>query len=210
MKMQEKMILATYISNKHGAEYEWGVNDCNTFVFEFHDQAYGTNLMSMCKYRDKRAAMKFSKGYCTLNQWMHIHNYNAKPKSGKNKAWVEGDIAVQTIKPWYNSAFVYHNGAFWAMEEGKGLNNYTTKAIEAVMTSAWRKDTGKDEDTTEEIDTVELKVGPALANKETVEIAYETPEESEAALETEESDWIDDNTCKDCNEFPCECDRPAE
>ena len=71
--MQEKMILATYISNKHGAEYEWGVNDCNTFVFEFHDQAYGTNLMSMCKYRDKRAAMKFSKGYLTLNQWMHGH-----------------------------------------------------------------------------------------------------------------------------------------
>ena len=185
MKMQEKMILATYISNKHGAEYEWGVNDCNTFVFEFHDQAYGTNLMSMCKYRDKRAAMKFSKGYLTLNQWMHIHNYKSKPKSGKNKAWAEGDIAVQTIKPWYNSAFVYHNGAFWAMTEGRGLSNYTVKAVESVMTSAWRKDDGKDE-------------------------TYETPDESEAALETEESDWIDDNTCKDCDEFPCECDRPKE
>lgn len=116
---------------------------------------------------------------------MHIHNYKAKPKSGKNKAWVEGDIAVQTIKPWYNSAFIYHNGAFWAMAEGKGLNNYTAKAVESVMTSAWRKDDGKDE-------------------------TYETPEESEAALESEESDWIDDNTCEDCNEFPCECDRPAE
>lgn len=191
MKMQEKIILASYISGKHGAEYEWGVNDCNTFVFEFHDQAYGTNLMSLCKYRDKRSAMKFSKGYCTLNQWMNIHEYKSKPKSGKNKAWVEGDIAIQTMKPWYNSAFIYHNGAFWAMTEDKGLNNYTVKAVESVMTSAWRKDGGVEEDTVEDQ-------------------AYETPEESEAALESEESDWIDDNTCEDCNEFPCECDRPAE
>ena len=181
MKMQEKMILATYISNKHGAKYEWGVNDCNTFVFEFHDQAYGTDLMSLCRYKDKRAAMKFSKGYCTLNQW--IHNYKAKPKSGKNKEWAEGDIAIQTLKPWYNSAFVYHNGAFWAMTEDKGLNNYTPKAVESVMTSAWRKDTGKDE----------------IETEETVE-----------ALESDETDWIDDNTCEDCEEFPCECDRPKE
>lgn len=205
MKMQEKMILATYIASKHGVEYEWGINDCNTFVFEFHDQAYGTNLMSLCKYRDKRSAMKFSKGYCTLNQWMNIHEYKAKPKSGKNKDWREGDIAIQTMKPWYNSAFIYHNGAFWAMAEGKGLNNYTVKAVESVMTSAWRKDSGA-----EEVDTVEFKEEVELAVEETVEPAYETPEESEAALETEESDWIDDNTCEDCNEFPCECDRPAE
>ena len=186
------MILATHISNKHGAEYEWGVNDCNTFVFEFHDSAYGTNLMSLCRYRDKRAAMKFSKGYCTLNQWMHIHEYKAKPKSGKNKAWAEGDIAVQTLKSWYNSAFIYHNGAFWAMTEGKGLNNYTVKAVESVMTSAWRKISDDVDDT----DTIEF----------TEEVAVAVDE----SLETDQSDWIDDNTCEDCKEFPCECDRPKE
>ena len=26
----------------------------------------------------------------------------------------------------------------------------------------------------------------------------------------EERDWIDDNTCEECKEFPCECDRPKE
>jgi hypothetical protein len=191
MKLQQKFQLAQYIASKDGVAYEWGINDCNTFVFEFHDSAYGTNLMSMIRYRDPRAAMKFAKGYMGLQQWMNIHEYKAKPSKGKNKGWREGDIAIQTLKSWYNSAFIFHNGVFWSMVEGQGLKSYTAEAVEKAMTSCWRKQGG--EDTAEVEDT-----------------AYDTPELAEEALLEEESDWLDDNTCEECKEFPCECDRPEE
>jgi len=194
MKLQQKFALAQYIANKENVEYEWGINDCNTFVFEFHDSAYGTNMMSLIKYRDPRAAMKFQKGYMGLQQWMNIHEYSNKPSKGKNKGWREGDLAIQTLKPWYNSAFIFHNGVFWSMVEGHGLKTYTTGAVEKAMTSAWRKLGGED--------TAELV--------EEEDVAYATVEESETALAEEEADWIDDNTCENCKEFPCECDRPEE
>jgi hypothetical protein len=191
MKLQQKFALAQYIASKENVEYEWGINDCNTLLFEFHDSAYGTNMMSLIKYRDPRAAMKFAKGYMGLQQWMNIHDYTNKPGKGKNKGWREGDLAIQTIKPWYNTVFIFHNGVFWSMTEGQGLKSYTPKSVELTLTSAWRKLGGED--------TVEVE-----------DEVYATSEESETALAKEESDWIDDNTCEDCKEFPCECDRPEE
>ena len=166
MKLQQKFILGSYIASKTGADYAWGINDCNTFLFEFHDAAYGTNLMSLCKYRTKQSAREFSRGYMSPGQWMHIHDY--KKIKGKNPKWQEGDVCVISQNDWMHIAYIYHNGAFWSMTE-KGLNNYTAKAINKVKTSAWRKQE-----------------------------------------QQEERDWIDDNTCEECKEFPCECDRPKE
>ena len=137
MKLQQKFILGSYIAGKTGADYAWGINDCNTFLFEFHDAAYGTNLMGLCKYRTKESAREFSRNYMGVEQWMHIHNY--KEIKGKNPKWQEGDVCVVSRSDWMHIGYIYHNGAFWTMTE-KGLNNYSAKAINKVKTNAWRKD----------------------------------------------------------------------
>jgi hypothetical protein len=136
MKLQDKFKLAKYITGKTGADYAWGTNDCNTFLFEFHDYAYGTNLMSLCKYRTKDQAREFSRNYMSVNQWMNIHDY--KEIKGKNPKWQEGDVVVHSVYDWMHIGYIYHNGAFWTMTE-KGLNNYTPKVINKIKTNAWRK-----------------------------------------------------------------------
>lgn len=136
MRLQNKFKLAKYIAGKTGADYAWGTNDCNTFLFEFHDYAYDTNLMSLCKYRTKQDARDFSKSYMGVNQWMNIHDFNEI--TSKNPRWQEGDVIVHSQFDWLHIPYIFHNGAFWTMTE-KGLNNYTAKAVNKIRTSAWRK-----------------------------------------------------------------------
>ncbi len=44
------MELGKFIASKKFAKHEWAVNDCNTFIVEWHDQFYGTDHEGMLQF----------------------------------------------------------------------------------------------------------------------------------------------------------------
>jgi hypothetical protein len=137
MKLQDKFKLGNYISSKTDEPFIWSHNDCNTFFIEFHDMMYGTDDLKRIKdkYHDRRAAIKFQKTMVSPAQWLHLKGYE---KISAPYNWQDGDVAVNQHK-YYASGFIYFDGAFWTVVEGKTLTGYAPEAMEPHITNGWRK-----------------------------------------------------------------------
>ena len=139
MKLQDKFKLGSFITGKMGQDFHWGINDCNTFFIELHDKLYGTDDLKRVqeKYFDKRTAIQFLKDLgITPAQWLYMRNYR---KLEDNFRWTDGDVAIHQHKT-YASVYVYFNGAFWTVPEGKVMTGYHPKAFEKIKLTGWRKD----------------------------------------------------------------------
>jgi len=58
-------ILNEYVEEKMGMPFEWGTNDCNTFLAGYVDHVKGTNWLEVFKgkYKNKFGAIRFQKKY---------------------------------------------------------------------------------------------------------------------------------------------------
>ena len=54
-----------YIETQLGQPFAWGTNDCNTFILDYFDKVFGTDLLKIIykKYSSKEGAIKFQKKF---------------------------------------------------------------------------------------------------------------------------------------------------
>lgn len=139
LKMQQKFIAGNYITNKMGKDFEWGVNDCNTFFIELHDLLYETEDLPRVKeqYSTRKGAIKFLKDLqLTPAQWLTLRDY--KKLKATNPQYQDGDVLLLPMRV-YSSVFFYFNGALWTFPEGKELRGYAPKAFNKLEKTVWRK-----------------------------------------------------------------------
>ena len=54
-----------YIETQLGQPFAWGTNDCNTFILDYFDKVFGTDLLKIIykKYSSKEGAIEFQKKF---------------------------------------------------------------------------------------------------------------------------------------------------
>jgi hypothetical protein len=69
--------LELYLSQHSTGEFEWGWNDCNTFIVEYVDYLKDTQIISQVrgKYYDARSAFRFTRDYKKLDQGLEDEGF---------------------------------------------------------------------------------------------------------------------------------------
>jgi len=93
--MEQKF--TAYLQDQMGKPFEWGVNDCNTFVLNLLDHMLDTDLAKQVvgQYHDERSAYRFAKKIGFLKDY--IKDYVVPVE--RNHAQT-GDIILYTDKAW--------------------------------------------------------------------------------------------------------------
>ena len=124
MRTGELLRHAAYIGRHQNKDFEWGKNDCLTFLFGWVDAVFGEKQQSKIrgKYYDIRSAVKFWREFpMSVKQWMTLRGF--EQTDGEYAR--EGDVRI--IETAYPSAFIFHNGAWWQCSEGEGVKPYNLK-----------------------------------------------------------------------------------
>jgi hypothetical protein len=136
MDLQQQIKMGAFISKRQGMEFQWGVNDCNTFFIEMHDYVYGTDDFETRvkeKYNDKRSAIQFMKDLgLTPGQWLALRDYTKL--TSQNPQYRNGDVAIVTHKQnLYACVWVYYEGAFWGVPEGEEIQGYKPSMMRRII-----------------------------------------------------------------------------
>ena len=137
MRIQDQFKIGTFIAEKTDQAFRWGVNDCNTFFIELHDRLYGSRDLERVRnqYTDRSTARAFLKKLgLTPAQWLHMRNYSKI----SNTDWQPGDVAILQHQV-FASVYVYFDGAFWTVPEGKSITGYRPEALTKHDIQGWRK-----------------------------------------------------------------------
>lgn len=88
-----------FIESKLGEPFAWGTNDCNTFIIEFFDKVFGTDLLKIIykKYSSKAGAIEFQKkfGQRISGRCLELGMQQYHPTKA-----IFGDILVKHNKNW--------------------------------------------------------------------------------------------------------------
>jgi hypothetical protein len=116
--------LGLWLSTKRHTQFEWGKNDCNTFVLEMHDHMHGTNYLKLIKekYANKMGAARFAKRWPSAPAQLQTMGY----KTGIRPT--TGDVLAQNFGLYYTGWVVLGNEAY-SMQEERGLVVAKTSAI---------------------------------------------------------------------------------
>ena len=102
--------LAKYIASKKHAPHEWAINDCNTFMVEWHDAYYGTDWFDELQfdYDDYKSAARFHRGLpFTGEEFLQMIGYEysmLKPKTG--------DVIMENMGPYFCAWLVLQEYAY--------------------------------------------------------------------------------------------------
>lgn len=139
MNTQDHFKLGSWLSNNTTRNHHWGVWDCNIFFVEYHDMMYGTDDLKRItnRYWDKKSGIKLLREFnLTPRQWLTVRGYK---QTNTIRKWKTGDLATIDHKLYY-TVYVWFNGAFWTVQEGKGLVGVTPQAVQKAGVTWWRKD----------------------------------------------------------------------
>ena len=143
MNLQQKLKMARFIANKSQTDFEWGMNDCNTFVAEMVDEVFGRDTLDKIKYQyhNLPGAIKFSKNYMTARQWLYLQGYREVEPSEQEKLpigeLIEGDIVAVDLGR-YTHVSVFHNSALHTIDEQLGYTASHAGDIKTLDYSVWR------------------------------------------------------------------------
>jgi serine protease inhibitor len=138
MNLNQTIKHMAFIGRAQNKEFAWGKNDCLTFLFGWYDYVYGTDHTKgiMNEYHSRNSALRFWRKYpMSVNQWMHLRKF----KKLENEQPVEGDVRIiDHDKRLFPSAFIYHNGVWWAMREGEGTRGVAENTLNDENSTHWR------------------------------------------------------------------------
>ncbi len=99
--------LGQYIASKRHDAFEWGVNDCHTFVLEMHDTVYGTQWLQDLKnkYNTRMGAYRLAKTW-DAQQQMQFMGYD---EAGD---MCSGDVVLVPHKGGYFAHIVLQNDLY--------------------------------------------------------------------------------------------------
>ena len=125
MNLQQRLTMAQYIAGAMGSAFEWGNNDCNTFVADMVDTVFGRKTAEKIRgqYSNLAGAVRFSKKYMTAAQWLYLQGYRiVEPSQGEKVSigeLIEGDIVAVDLGR-YTHVSVFHNSCLHTMDEQLG------------------------------------------------------------------------------------------
>lgn len=137
MRINRVIKHSAFISKMEGKPFEWGTLDCMQFLFAWYDAVFNTKLQEKIyqQYNSPISAMKFWKDYpMTVKQWMYLRKFDQINNDDPSK---EGDVRIVEQKK-YPSAYIYHNGYWFGVEEGHKVSAYTVNAFRRLPHTTWR------------------------------------------------------------------------
>jgi hypothetical protein len=143
MNLQQRLIMAKYIASSAGSAFEWGYNDCNTFIAGMVDRCFGKKTLEKIQYQYSNlpGAIKFSKKYMTAAQWLYLQGYREVEPSEQDKVSVseliEGDIVAVDLGR-YTHVSVFHNNALHTIDEQLGYTATSTEDVGELNYKVWR------------------------------------------------------------------------
>lgn len=131
--MEVSQALALYLAEKRHVKFEWGVNDCNTLVVEFHDKFYGTKYYQRLykKYSNRVEAVRFTLIEINASQWFVEAGYDVISTYPR-----DGDVISDGFAAW-----LVFNGDGYTFHEGGVLSKQPVNQL-LEHTVTWRKNHG--------------------------------------------------------------------
>lgn len=104
---------ARYLMHKRFQEPQWAVNDCNTFIVEYHDYIYGTQHFDNCgfDYNSKLSAGRWQRDFIAAPDFMQLIGYDQVLLSQT------GDVILQDLGPFWCAWLVYERDAYTISHE---------------------------------------------------------------------------------------------
>lgn len=138
MNLNQTIKHSVYIGRAQNQDFAWGKHDCLTFLFGWYDYVFGTSHLTGItnEYHSTTSALRFWRNYpMTVTQWMHLRKF----RKVEDDSTAEGDIRIlDQDKRWFPSAYIYHNGAWWSINENRGCLAVTPESLANARTSHWR------------------------------------------------------------------------
>lgn len=127
------LALGRYLGKKRFEPPQWAVNDCNTFVVEWHDQWYQTDHYNMCgfEYDGPVSAARWQKNFYPAPEFLNMIGYQQVMLSGT------GDILLQNLGPFWCAWIVFDRHAY-SIDHELGLVKLPVTQIENY--TIWSKD----------------------------------------------------------------------
>ena len=125
--------LAWYLAKKRSAKFEWGRNDCNTFIVEMHDTLYNTNFLPRLweKYDSLLSAVRFSKRNIQAPNWLTEAGYRPTLSPVRQ----DGEVLLeQRGSCWH--AWVVLQGYAYSITPDLGITKAPVEAVDNVH--VWR------------------------------------------------------------------------
>lgn len=119
--------LAWYVAKKRHSQFEWGKNDCNTFVVEMHDYVWGTDYLPRLygKYSSLLSAARFSRRDIQAPDWLTEAGYRKSLHRTDHSVLLE-----QRGSCWH--AWVVLQGQAYSIDPEKGAVVAPAPAVENV------------------------------------------------------------------------------
>lgn len=132
MNAEKTTQLALWLSTKRHTRYEWGRNDCNTFVMEMHDHLWNTNYLGLIaeKYETRTGAARFAKRWPSAPAQLSSMGY----KPGIRPT--TGDVLLQNYGTYY-AAWIVLGSEAYSMAEDRGFVAAKLSAVNDY--TIWRK-----------------------------------------------------------------------
>ena len=130
----QEMALGRYLSAKRFQKPEWAVNDCNTFIVEWHDLWYQTDHFSMCNfdYDSALSAARWQKKFYPAPDFLDLIGYDQVlilPESG--------DVLLRDLGPFWCAWLVLGRQAY-TVDHSVGLVTTPVNTIKDY--TIWSKD----------------------------------------------------------------------
>lgn len=104
---------ARYLTHKRFQMPQWAVNDCNTFIVEYHDYIYGTQHFDNCgfNYSSKLSAARWQQNFISAPEFLKMIGYK------QTMLTETGDVLLQDLGPFWCAWLVYQRRAYTVSHE---------------------------------------------------------------------------------------------
>lgn len=125
--------VARYLSHKRFQPPMWAVNDCNTFIVEWHDYFYQTNHFELCNfdYDGPVSAARWQRKFLAAPDFLQMIGYQQVLLASS------GDVLLQDLGPFWCAYLVMGRQAY-TIDHKLGLVSIELNKLDNY--TIWSKD----------------------------------------------------------------------
>lgn len=119
MYLRQVVAVGTYITKCSNEKFNWGTNDCNTFVAGAIDRVLGTarcERQIQGQYNDEKSAIRFQKAYVPAEKYLKEMGWEKVEKSDIQ----DFDVLLADMGPYRAAHFVF-GGKIWSCHREFGV-----------------------------------------------------------------------------------------
>ena len=137
MYLRQVVEVGTYITKCGSQKFQWGQNDCNTFVAGAIDRVIGTSRCErqiQGQYTDEKTAIRFQKKYVPAEKYIKEMGWDIVEDSNIQ----DFDILLADMGPYRAAHFVF-GGKIWSCHRDHGVVCIDSVSEMTHEYSLWRK-----------------------------------------------------------------------